>query len=393
MKKFTLIIAAVAFSYSIAFSQGCLPAGISFTTQAQIDNFQTNYPNCTEIEGDVYIAGWNTITNLNGLSVLTSIGGSFSIECYSISNLDGLQSLTTIMGDFLFLGGGNLYNLVGLDNLQTIGGSFFFAGSENLNNLVGLDNLQTIGGSVNFGWETMGGTLSAGLVSLTGLENLNSIGGDLYFHSNNHLQELSGLSGLTSIGGNLRITGNMELQSLTGLSGLTSIGGNLWILDNMKLQSLTGLENIDAGSITGIDISTNDLLTICEVKSICDYLASPNGGIWIRGNAPGCNSPAEVEDACATVHTEHIVSNNKIIFAPNPFTDQTVLSINFPVNGLVYLDIFNNLGMCLKNWRFEGLQTTPMQYYPDFSGIPPGVYYCRIQIGNKVLTSKLIKIY
>ena len=33
----------------------CLPEGITFTTQEQIDNFQTNYPGCTEIEGDVYI--------------------------------------------------------------------------------------------------------------------------------------------------------------------------------------------------------------------------------------------------------------------------------------------------------------------------------------------------
>jgi S-formylglutathione hydrolase FrmB len=52
----------------------CLPQGITFTNQAQIDNFQTNYPGCTEIEGDVTIAG-DDITNLNGLSVLTSIGG------------------------------------------------------------------------------------------------------------------------------------------------------------------------------------------------------------------------------------------------------------------------------------------------------------------------------
>ncbi len=33
----------------------CLPEGITFTTQAQIDNFQLNYPGCTEIEGDMKI--------------------------------------------------------------------------------------------------------------------------------------------------------------------------------------------------------------------------------------------------------------------------------------------------------------------------------------------------
>ena len=53
----------------------CLPEGISITTQAEIDSFQINYPNCTDIEGDLWIHG-NTITNLNGLNALTSIGGN-----------------------------------------------------------------------------------------------------------------------------------------------------------------------------------------------------------------------------------------------------------------------------------------------------------------------------
>jgi hypothetical protein len=57
MKKLILLVAAMAFCHTIAFSQGCLPEGITFTTQEQIDNFQANYPGCTEIEGDVNING------------------------------------------------------------------------------------------------------------------------------------------------------------------------------------------------------------------------------------------------------------------------------------------------------------------------------------------------
>jgi len=77
MKNLTLII-VITLHVSLftfhSFSQPCLPEGITFTTQAQIDSFQINYPNCTEIEGDVEING-DDITNLNGLNVLTSIGG------------------------------------------------------------------------------------------------------------------------------------------------------------------------------------------------------------------------------------------------------------------------------------------------------------------------------
>ncbi|MCD4665334.1 MAG: hypothetical protein K8R68_08680, partial [Bacteroidales bacterium] len=72
MKKIILAIAVIAFSHTSVLAQPCLPEGITFITQAQIDSFQINYPDCTEIEGDVEISG-NDITNLNGLNVLKLI--------------------------------------------------------------------------------------------------------------------------------------------------------------------------------------------------------------------------------------------------------------------------------------------------------------------------------
>ena len=59
MKKLILILALVVITHSIAFSQGCLPEGITFTTQEQIDNFHVNYPGCTEILGHVIIADFD----------------------------------------------------------------------------------------------------------------------------------------------------------------------------------------------------------------------------------------------------------------------------------------------------------------------------------------------
>ena len=71
MKNLSLIILILIFFQITTLSQPCLPEGITFTTQAQIDSFQINYPNCNEIEGDVEIIG-DDITNLNGLNVLTA---------------------------------------------------------------------------------------------------------------------------------------------------------------------------------------------------------------------------------------------------------------------------------------------------------------------------------
>ncbi len=55
-------------------SQPCLPGGITFSTQQGIDNFQIQYPDCTEIEGDVIISG-NDITTLEPLHVLVAVNG------------------------------------------------------------------------------------------------------------------------------------------------------------------------------------------------------------------------------------------------------------------------------------------------------------------------------
>ena len=73
MKNLTLLILALLVIQISAFSQPCLPDGITFNTQTQIDNFQINFPNCTEIEGGVKVEG-NDITNLDGLNVISSIG-------------------------------------------------------------------------------------------------------------------------------------------------------------------------------------------------------------------------------------------------------------------------------------------------------------------------------
>ncbi len=80
------------------FSQSCLSEGITFETQAQIDSFQVNYPNCTQLEGDVTISGSN-ITNLNGLSVVTSIEGDIEINGNdALTSLTGLENVTSIEG-------------------------------------------------------------------------------------------------------------------------------------------------------------------------------------------------------------------------------------------------------------------------------------------------------
>ena len=117
MKQIFLVVFILVFSPLTISSQSCLDEGITFTTQAQIDSFQNNYPGCTEIEGNVTINESN-ITNLNGLNMIIAIGQSLDISYnVALTNLNGLNSLTSLIN--LSIDGNNmLTDLTGLDNVD-----------------------------------------------------------------------------------------------------------------------------------------------------------------------------------------------------------------------------------------------------------------------------------
>ena len=158
MKKITLTIILIM-SNIIIFAQcdeSCLPEGITFETQEQIDNFQTNYPNWTEIEGDVEING-DDINNLNGLNVITAIGGSLLIDGnFSLITLSGLENLTTVegnlsIGDYGYwipVGNPLLINIEDLSGLTFVGGDLLFIANYALTSLNGLENVASVGGKL-----------------------------------------------------------------------------------------------------------------------------------------------------------------------------------------------------------------------------------------------------
>ena len=243
MRRLTYILIFVGIFSLQATSQSCLPDGICFSTQAQIDSFQVNYPGCIEIDGDVTISG-DDITNLNGLNILTSFNGNLLIsENNSLISLEGLENVRSIGGQlsvnhFALIISRNdaLVDMSGLNGLNWIGGGLHLFRNQSLTDLVGIDSLTTIGGDL---WLESNNYLTA----LTGLESLISIGGSLVIDGYNGLESLAALENLTSLSGNLTIT-HTELHNLSGLEGLTFIPGNVLIASNGDLIDLTGLNNM-----------------------------------------------------------------------------------------------------------------------------------------------------
>src|SRR5690606_19236089 len=96
----------------------CPEGSVLFTSQAQVNTFATNYPNCTEISGYLYFYGNDDITDLSPLSNLTSVGGLLGFESnLSLTNLDGLSNLTSVGGFLGIYSNPNLTNISGLENI------------------------------------------------------------------------------------------------------------------------------------------------------------------------------------------------------------------------------------------------------------------------------------
>jgi len=446
MKNLFLVVLVSLSLPSFLFSQSCLPEGIIFYNQAQIDSFKIDYDDCTEIEGDVSIGHEypTDITNLDGLNELTAIGGNLDINSHVLlTNLVGLEELVSIGGDLIIYDNESIINLSGLNGLTTIGGEFAFRENPNINNFSGLDALTSIGGRLDIGHSpsltsligleslTSTGGLSVNyahfISDLTGLNSLTYVGGyigisscdaltsltglnslatvtDNFNINSEGIASLSGLEGLTSAGGlgvlNLAITSLSGLESLTSISGilyvggcdllttlsaldsLVYVGGELRIGGNTILTSLSGIDNIGYQSITTLNITGNPALSTCEVKSVCDYLAAPGGNVFLFSNYDGCNSPEEVEAACNNSSIETINNKNELFLYPNPAKNRLFIQVKNE-ESVSEVVIYNQLGKVVS-------KENSVMGFIDISKLNKGMYVVEIEINSRKLREKLI---
>ncbi|MCX6225602.1 MAG: T9SS type A sorting domain-containing protein [Bacteroidia bacterium] len=195
--------------------------------------------------------------------------------------------------------------------------------------------------------------------------------------SGSDIKNVAGLSMMSTIGGAFTIQNNPLLTSLEGLEGVTTLYGDLVIEGNPSLKSLKGLRNIDPGSIANLIIRDNDSLSVCEVLSVCSYLASPGGSIDIQGNAPGCNSEEEIKLACLT-SSENIRLENEISIFPNPGKGLLVISAPNELT-IQQVAIYNSAGQKVH-------QEKPVNNTVDISKLRPGMYF--IEIRSDQLTAR-----
>jgi hypothetical protein len=205
-----------------------------------------------------------------------------------------------------------LGSMAGLGPLSYIGGDTYIGSNPSLASLDGLQSLDTVAGYLN---------ISSGLSlsSLTGLDSLTTVLGDLRIFGNPELTNFDGLNNLEYIGDGLYIIENETLEDISSLITLAHCGNTLEISYNGILRSLSGLDNLDHTALNELIIEHNDSLSMCAVRSICDYISTPIViNAWILYNAPGCDTDYEVYEACQLLGSIGISQDNswKFVFDP-----------------------------------------------------------------------------
>ncbi len=256
-KSFFIALFTIAFCLN-AYAQSCLPNGISFYSQAEIDGFSVNYPGCTTIEGNISISG-SGITNLNGLSGITAVGGYVYIQAINLTSLNGMQNIKSIKGITLYQTG--LTSLNGLQGLISL--EFLQIGYINwsLTSLSGMPNITSLKRlSIAY----------SGLTSLNGLQNLTSLE-ELEVQNNPWLTSLSGMPNVHALK-SLTFYENVALTSLNGLQGLTSLDNLTVYYGSTSLASLNGLQNVTSMKRILIQNSGLSDLTGLQNLSSLEYL-------------------------------------------------------------------------------------------------------------------------
>lgn len=325
----------------------CPPGSIRLDTQAKVNDFLAQYPNCTEIAGDLNVGtgsgSASDVTDLSPLNNLTRVNGNLVLERLSVTSINGLTNMATI-GGWLYIGLSNtLTNLNGLNNLTSVGISVNLRDNAALTNISGLNSLTSIGTFLQI-------LQNPALVNVSGLTNLRSIGGHCLISTNAALTNINGLGNLNTVTGYLSIAGNAKLTNLNGLNNLTSVSSYLNISSNNLLNDISALQNLNLSSLSGngLSILNNASLAICNLPNICTYLAG-SGARSISGNLTNCIDLAAVVVACSTP----ICPPGSVSFATQAEVNQFIIdypnctkisgSVNFGTANVVDLSPLRNI--------------------------------------------------
>ena len=376
--KPTLVALCGILLTTFCFGQSCLPEGIVFQTQSQVDSFPILYPDCTEILGDVTIES-PQITSFSSLESITHIRGHLKIEDTAVPGLSGFTSLLFV--DKLTIryhDTTTIQNISGFDNLEIVESDLNVSNNGSLRNVsIGFGALEYIGGTLLFG-------NNMGLTRIDGFNKLEEIGGNLTIGEFVAINDINGFDNLRKIDGQFVLAGT-NLNMVSGFNSLDTIR-SVRLGYNDQMTSLEWLEDVSYIGPGALSLEYNFNLSFCATEAVCEHLRSNSFPNQVMNNFEGCNSVEEVLEACILSTGEETASSSFYVF-PNPAADRVKLIVNSPEMDHQYewylLDARGNILQ-------EDLQLN--NSYLDLSAFPNGLYILilRERTSGKLLGSKKV---
>ncbi|MGA9575458.1 MAG: HYR domain-containing protein, partial [Lysobacterales bacterium] len=251
--------AVLLFLSPAAWAVDCTPDEITLSSQAEVDDFQTNHgPGCDTIITGLTIDGAsiNDLTPLAGLTTIStvspfSLNHKLQISNTSLVSLAGLQNLS----DVFWL---NISNNALLIDTSALSSLTVTRGTLEIHSNALLANLDGFSGVTNLQAGALSLFNNPSLSDLGGLSNLNSTAGSLAIMNNDALANLDGLSALSHVASNISIQNNDILTSISGLSGLTNFTATLDFRFNPQLSSLDGISGVT--ELSGLILNSNSSL-------------------------------------------------------------------------------------------------------------------------------------
>ncbi len=283
MKKLIFFLSlCYAQLFSSSLTAQCPSGSVTLTTQAEVDQFAIDYPNCTEINGNLTIGPSGDIENLDGLTGIERTIGYLMVRSNSVLfDLSGLNQITVLDGGLNIYNNSSMMQFPQFNNLTSIGGgsiyissnpflpSFDLSGvtSPNLESIVVRSNNSLGSVCLPTNLETLSQNFEINnnpkLSNLCGLPNLNLVEGFFMISSSIEL-DLPDYNNLTTIGNGLHITKNEEITELPAFNSLASIkGGPIYVGNNSKLPSFD-LSGVSAPNLLTVVVRSNP-----ELQSAC----------------------------------------------------------------------------------------------------------------------------
>lgn len=295
-----------------------------------------------KLKGKISIIGNPSLKKIGGFEQLQLVDFIDILNNFLLEEIDGFNNLNRINENLEIKGNVELLNITGFSNLTEITQNLTLDYNLVIEDISGFENLQKVNTILisRNGFKTLNGLSKLNevqdleisenpklesflqftglsevrqlgildndaLISVEGFENLESINqGYLFINNNELIQDLNGFNSLKKVGSGISIRSNPNLQSLNGIDSINEVTSNIDINGNSSLTDINAISNIfiTGKNRTSFKIEFNRSLSVCDLPSLCNYIAS--GRYWYVGyNAGDCNQTS-LNNSCSSLYNK-----------------------------------------------------------------------------------------